>query len=202
ALARRDAVLPLRAHHSAQQVDRTRLDGQRGTFPARAAPSPKSEAARRAERYADHVFEDGPVPVPADPGARRVFRHQNMLQLLGRDSGKGGGGLAQRQQEVGYFVDGMHSVCAEIVMKAERDDPSFTEITVEFKLLESQRPEPVHQLRLLIRGQKFRAILEAIGKRRGEVPKRELNRHWADRPILESGVKSGAATGAQLTGEA
>src|SRR5262249_49384799 len=154
--------------------DRARLDGQRSAFPARAAPSPKPETTRRAEGYADHVFEDGPVPVPADPGARRVFRHKNMFQLPGRDSGKGGGGLAQPQQEVWYFVDRVHSVRAEIVMEAKGDDPSFAEITVELELLESQRPEPIHQLRLLVRGQKFRAILEAFGKRRGVVPQREL----------------------------
>src|SRR5262245_58684895 len=99
-----------------------------------------------------------------------------MFELRGGHSGKSSGGVTQRKQEAGHFL-GVHLAFVEIVMKAERDDPSFTEIATEFALPERQRPELIRQFGLLAAGEKLRAIFEPFGKLRTKIPQRELKRH-------------------------
>src|SRR5215210_8223763 len=69
----RNTMFPFKPRRSAEKVDRSRVEDKRVTLPSRERLSAKSENTNGTQRYADHVLEDVPVPVPAYGRPGRVF---------------------------------------------------------------------------------------------------------------------------------
>src|SRR5215210_4012534 len=78
---RRDAMLPLGPRRARQEVGRARLRLYVYPLPLLLAYfSPQAEHARREERDADRLAEDGLVAVPPDACAGAVLRDEHVLQ--------------------------------------------------------------------------------------------------------------------------
>src|SRR4051794_3382540 len=78
----RDAVLPFAAGRSAQQVRRARRQDEGRPVPTGSGRAAEPEGAGRSERDADDVAEVGPVAVPADRRAGRVFGDENVREAV------------------------------------------------------------------------------------------------------------------------
>src|SRR4051794_6349458 len=133
-----NAVLPLRARWSAQEIGRARLQNQRGPFPFRAGFAPEPEPTGRDQRDADYVAEDGAILVPADRRANRVFGHENVRQFVRREAGKPRGDFAQRQQERRYVEGRLELALSKIIVQPEREDAAFASIALKLEFTERQ----------------------------------------------------------------
>jgi hypothetical protein len=81
----------------------------------------------------DHLAELGPVAVPSDRGARRIFGDQRMLERGRVYFGEGGGGVPKRTEEAGKGLRGFETGGGEVVPSAEGDDApqSFETVKIE-----------------------------------------------------------------------
>src|SRR5688500_10739116 len=78
--------------------------------------------------------------MPADSGARRIFRHQHLLQPPWLHAGEGSRLLAQRQERRWDLLGWFKLVRAPVVAKAEEDYPAVTlQPADKFERLERQR---------------------------------------------------------------
>ncbi len=101
--------------------------------------------------------------MPADTGARAVFRDQDLLQRLRRQAREGGHAPADRQQEVGNLVGRRDLPGAVIITPAERLHPPQPLIAVEFEGLELERANAPDQLGLLGGAKQIRPVGQALG---------------------------------------
>src|ERR1700730_3827945 len=79
---RSDAVLPAVTHSATKQIHRTRLDTREPALPVLAAFPAEPQDAGCKKRPRGIVLKGGAVAVPADPGARRIFRHHQLFKLI------------------------------------------------------------------------------------------------------------------------
>src|SRR5215203_1699039 len=78
-----DAVFPLLARRTAQEVGRARVGDDVDALPrAAAGRAPESEHTRRQERQPDDLAEYGLVTVPPDRRTGAVLRDEHMLEGL------------------------------------------------------------------------------------------------------------------------
>src|SRR5215208_2092942 len=94
-----DAVFPLGARGSAQQICRARFGVERVALPGGSSLAPESENARGKQRDADHIAEDAFIAMPADRGAGAVLCDQRVRQVFRRQLREGGRALPQCMQE-------------------------------------------------------------------------------------------------------
>jgi len=104
----------------------------------------QAQPAGRQEGQGDDVLEHRLVAMPADRHARVIFGDQRLLQALYVEAGDGGGQLAQGLEEIRHRFTHPERTAGIVVAPAERYDPPFAEITVEFEGLERQGFELVH----------------------------------------------------------
>src|SRR6185312_4188969 len=161
----RDAVIPAASRLATQQISGAATYLLRRALPAGAVLAAKAQRAGRQERDGDDFLEHRPVTVPADAGAGRVFRDQDLLQAVRRDAGEGGRRAAQRQQEGRRIVALLQPAAGIIVAPAERHHAALAEIAVELEGLERQSREARDQRLLLARRDHALAIGEAGGQR-------------------------------------
>lgn len=88
-------MLPIVADFAAEMVDGTGREQLRGAIEAAAAPSTaKAQGGRVAERNPYHMFEYGPVAMPADAGTRIVANEESLHELIRCQAREGGGPAA------------------------------------------------------------------------------------------------------------
>lgn len=102
--------------------------------------------------------------MPADPGPGRIFDQQGMLERAGVEAGKGGGALADRQQEIGDRLGAPEAAAVERIMPAVGDGAAVAFEAVKLKVLERQARNMPRQLLLLVEGQEAGAVLKAFRK--------------------------------------
>src|SRR3954468_17556357 len=133
-------MLPFAAGGTTQEIGGTRFDADRQSLPSIASLASKSQNTRRQERDGDNVFEHRLIAVPSDARTFCVFRHEDLLQGIGRNGGEGGGLVSQGQQEVGDGVALPQRSSRIVISPSIGDDASLTKVAMEFKRSERQRP--------------------------------------------------------------
>jgi hypothetical protein len=127
----RNAVLPFVSSFAREMVDGSRRQQCRRPIKAARPASAEPHRRRRAERNADDMLEDGPITMPADPGARIVADHQGLHERVRSKSGKRRGLLAQRQQPIGDRIGRAEASGVEVVPPAIGGCKAFPEPSVE-----------------------------------------------------------------------
>jgi hypothetical protein len=98
-LKRRNAVFPFPPRRTGKEVRRAGLQTETCSPPlAIAERFTQARVAWGSERQAHHIVENGPVLVPADRRAWRIFRDQDLLQVAEYESGCGLDFLAEFPQ--------------------------------------------------------------------------------------------------------
>lgn len=76
--------------------------------------------------------------MPADPGPRRVFGHEDLLEAVRRKAGKGFGTGAERRQEFGHVFGSCEAAAIEIIAPPERNGATLSREAAEFELPEGE----------------------------------------------------------------
>jgi hypothetical protein len=125
------AVLPFVPRLAAQMVNRSghQLDGS----PIKTAGSAAAESHRRRypKRNADDVFAYGAIPVPTDPGTRIISDQQGLNEVIGFETCKPPGAIAQRTQPIRDRFRRSEARRIEIVVPAERGGQALSQSSVE-----------------------------------------------------------------------
>jgi hypothetical protein len=69
-----------------EAIDRSRFGDQVLARESLYRSFAQAERTGRQQRNSHDVAEDRAILAPADPGSRRVFRHENLLKASGRDT--------------------------------------------------------------------------------------------------------------------
>jgi hypothetical protein len=102
--------------------------------------------------------------VPADAGARRVFRDENLLKATGSASGKGFGAGAKLAEDFRHIFRLRKAPAVEIVAPTEGNGPALAGESVKLKFAERQALDMTQQRVLLLGHEKVRLILRAFRK--------------------------------------
>jgi len=77
--------------------------------------------------------------MPADPGARRVLGHENLLEAAGRNAGECLGTGPNRSQKFRHVLSSGETTAIEIIAPAKRNGTALAGEAAEFKLPEWKR---------------------------------------------------------------
>jgi hypothetical protein len=161
---RSDAVLPAVTHSATKQIHRTRLDTREPALPVLADFPAEPQDARCQKRHRGNVLKGWAVAVPADPGARRIFRHHQLFKLIRGCAADLACDLSQSSQVVGDAGVGARLLACKNVFVPKAVDPAVAQVAMKFERFEWQCFKSLYQGLLFRRLENLRHVTKASGQ--------------------------------------
>src|SRR4051812_17132351 len=156
-------MLPITPGTAGQQVNRTRRQFHNSGPPVMNFSCAESHAASGTEGYARDNSEMGCIPMPADPGTRKVFRNQGFRELISVDASELCGALPDLEECDRNRRALSEPVGLEGVPPTKLGHTAFRRDTMHAYFAERNRPDEFDQRGFLLRREEVRLQQKAFG---------------------------------------